>query len=237
AKPAEAKIAANDPAILNSALKILAKQGGTWANGVEIVFADTLAGDVASASYDGVARRLTIDIDSANTTAQTLVDAVNLEGTFSAELDLESDPSNDGSGVPGRTGSVAFLDGGTAEVLSGRDVNMAEVSSVFNSLQKLMDALSGEVDYVEAERAYALLEEDFDRINHIRAELGAQTRAVDVLTTRLEEETVLLRTTLSEEIDADLVEAVSNLTLQQTAYQASLQMIGQSFQLTLLNFL
>ena len=237
AKPAEAKIAANDPAILNSALKILAKQGGTWANGVEIVFADTLAGDVASASYDGVARRLTIDIDSVNTTAQTLVDAVNLEGTFSAELDLETDPSNDGSGVPGRTGSVAFLDGGTAEVLSGRDVNMAEVSSVFNSLQKLMDALSGEVDYVEAERAYALLEEDFDRINHIRAELGAQTRAVDVLTTRLEEETVLLRTTLSEEIDADLVEAVSNLTLQQTAYQASLQMIGQSFQLTLLNFL
>ena len=58
-----------------------------------------------------------------------------------------------------------------------------------------------------------------------------------MLTTRLEEETVLLRTTLSEEIDADLVEAVSKLTLQQTAYQASLQMIGQSFQLTLLNFL
>jgi flagellin-like hook-associated protein FlgL len=38
-------------------------------------------------------------------------------------------------------------------------------------------------------------------------------------------------------MDVDIVEAISNLTIQQTAYQASLQMIGQSFQLTLLNFL
>ncbi len=237
AQVATAGIQPHAPFDLNTAMNISARHGGTVWNGVEVVFADTLAGDVATASYDAVAKRLTVDLDLANTTTSRVVAAVNLEGTFTAELNLEIDPTNDGSGVLGLVGTVASLSGGTPEVLAGRDVNPKEVASVFNTLQKLINALSGELDLAEAERAFNLLDEDLERINQVQAELGAKNRAVEVLTTRLEDETVNLRTSLSSEMDVDIVEAISNLTIQQTAYQASLQMIGQSFQLTLLNFL
>lgn len=237
AQTATAGIHPPAPADINTALRVSAKQGGTAWNGVEIVFADTLAGNLATASYDAVNKRLTVDLDALNTTTDSIVNAINLEGTFSAALDRNADPSNDGTGVPGHTGTVATLSGGTPEVLKGSDVNPKEVASVFNSIQKLINALSGELDLNEAERVFQLLDEDLERINQVQAELGAKNRAVEVLTTRLEDETVNLRTSLSNEMDVDIVEAISNLTIQQTAYQASLQMIGQSFQLTLLNFL
>lgn len=237
AQVATAGIQPPAPSDINTALTISAKQGGTAWNEVEVVFADTLVGNVATASYDSVAKRLTVDLDLLNTTTSSIVDAINLEGTFTAALDTNADPTNDGTGIPGIDGTVASLSGGTPEVLAGRDVNPKEVASVFNTIQKLINVLGGDMDLEETERVFQLLDEDLERINQVQAELGAKNRAVEVLTTRLEDETVNLRTSLSNEVDVDIVEAISNLTLQQTAYQASLQMIGQSFQLTLLNFL
>ena len=225
------------PNNLNTSLRVSALRGGTQANGVEVIFADTLAGDVATASFDSTNRQLVVQLDASSTTASTIVGAIELEGTFAAALETELDPGNNGSGVVGLTGSVAVLKGGTPEILSGRDVNHKEVHSIFNSVQRMIDVFSTELDFREAERAFALFEQDFERITQALAEIGAKNRAVDVLATRLEDETINLRASLSLEVDVDLAEAISKLTFQQTAYQASLQMIGQSFQLTLLNFL
>jgi flagellin-like hook-associated protein FlgL len=48
---------------------------------------------------------------------------------------------------------------------------------------------------------------------------------------------VQLQSALSDEIDVDLVEAISNLTARQISLQASLQAMANVLQLSLLNFL
>tara|TARA_B100000809_G_C15110086_1_gene520249 strand:- start:1212 stop:1373 length:162 start_codon:yes stop_codon:yes gene_type:complete len=53
----------------------------------------------------------------------------------------------------------------------------------------------------------------------------------------LEDELIELQAALSEEIDVDLVEAISSLTARQAAFEASLRVIGQIFRLSLLDFL
>jgi flagellar hook-associated protein 3 FlgL len=82
-----------------------------------------------------------------------------------------------------------------------------------------------------------LLEEDLERVSFTRADIGAKSQSLDTLKVRLEDETVELRSTLSSEIDVDLVEAISNLTARQASYQASLQLMGKTFQLSLLDYL
>ncbi len=220
----------------NTALLVTANQAGTSLNGVTVEFEDTLVGNVANAVFDSINGRLVVSIDATQTTAATIATAIANEGTFFAQLDTSTDPTNDGSGVVGAVGVVATTQGGTAEVIGGTDVNPLEVHSTFNSLLRLMDALDG-FDLVEIERAIALIDEDLDRVNFTRAELGAAARGLDTLQIRLEDENVELNQALSNEIDVDLVDAISRLTTQQAAFQASLQMIGQTFQLTLLDFL
>jgi flagellin-like hook-associated protein FlgL len=58
-----------------------------------------------------------------------------------------------------------------------------------------------------------------------------------LLSVRLEDEKISLESTLSLEIDADFVDVVSQLTARQAAFEASLQLIGRTFQLTLLDYL
>ncbi len=58
-----------------------------------------------------------------------------------------------------------------------------------------------------------------------------------MLQTRQDSERINLEGALSLEIDVDFVEVVSELTARQTAYQASLQLAGRTFQLTLLDYL
>lgn len=78
-------------------------------NGVGIVFQDTLAGDVAVATFDPINQQLLVDIDSLQTTSATIAAAINLEATLTAVLDTSVDPTNDGSGLPGRVGLVGVL--------------------------------------------------------------------------------------------------------------------------------
>jgi flagellin-like hook-associated protein FlgL len=46
-----------------------------------------------------------------------------------------------------------------------------------------------------------------------------------------------LRTALSDEIDVDLIEAISNLTARQISLEASLRAMANVLELSLLNFL
>ena len=81
------------------------------------------------------------------------------------------------------------------------------------------------------------LDEDLTRLNFTRSQIGARDQQLDVLVQRLAEEDIELQRVLSDEIDVDLIEAISNLTARQTTIQASLQTIAQSFRLSLLDFL
>ena len=203
---------------------------------MQIEFADTLTGDVANASYDSNTKRLTINIDAAATTANTIRTAVATDGNFLVDLNTTVDATNDGSGIVGATGVVATTSGGTPEVLSGSDVNPVETKGVFNSLLRLNTAVA-DLDLIEIQRLAAQLEDDFNRVTFARAELGARQQSLDVLRIRIENEDVEAAKYAVTRIDVDLVEAISNLTAQQASLEASLQLMGRTFQLTLLDFI
>jgi len=86
-------------------------------------------------------------------------------------------------------------------------------------------------------RASDLLNDAFDNANFARGEVGARGQALDSLTAHLEDEQTELKSNLSDQIDVDFVQAISDLSARQAAYQASLQLSAQLQQLTLLNFL
>jgi flagellin-like hook-associated protein FlgL len=120
--------------------------------------------------------------------------------------------------------------------IAGIDRNYLENSSVFTTLIRLREALSsGRIEQME--RAISHIDEDLDRVLFARAEVGARSQGLEVTQRNLEDENVQLQAALSEEIDVDLVEAITNLTARQTALQASLQATANILQLSLLDFI
>jgi flagellar hook-associated protein 3 FlgL len=120
--------------------------------------------------------------------------------------------------------------------LTGSDPYPLEVAGAFNSLVRLHDALLNN-DVVQIGRAIELLDLDFERANFARAEIGSRGRSLETVQARLEDEEVQLRSNLSDEIDTDLADAISQLTARQAALEASLQLAAQTFRLSLLDFL
>ncbi|MCU0959827.1 MAG: flagellar hook-associated protein FlgL [Pirellulaceae bacterium] len=233
---ASAAVAFAPPQELNTALAFLAQHGGTRWNGVGVEFRDTLVGDVAVATFDAGANRLIIDMADGQTTANTVIAAVAAEGTLRAELDRSTDPTNDGSGViVAPLGMAATLAGGTPASLQGADANPIETRGVFNSLIRLQQAIA-EFDVTALERIVAMLDEDFDRLNFGRAELGAKGQSLDALAERNDDEQVELKALLSREVDVDMAEAASALLARQAAYEASLRAMASMFRLSLLDF-
>jgi flagellar hook-associated protein 3 FlgL len=122
------------------------------------------------------------------------------------------------------------------DLLTSTDPNPLDVAGVFNTLLRLQESLEN-FHRGDLERAVALLDEDFDRINFARGELGARNRTIDTIQAQLEDETVLLQSNLADEIETDLPAAISALASRQAALQASLQMSAQIFSVSLLDYL
>ena len=78
-------------------------------DGSKLIFADAgTSGDTASASYDAYGKVLTVYINPGETTCQSILDAINAEGTFTAKR-LVEDGGNDASGTVDDLGEVATL--------------------------------------------------------------------------------------------------------------------------------
>jgi flagellar hook-associated protein 3 FlgL len=92
-------------------------------------------------------------------------------------------------------------------------------------------------DHLAVQRSIELLDSANLQVNLARAELGARQQGLDVLEERLDDEIITLQDTLSQEIDADIPAAVSNLTARQAALEASLRTTAAISRLTLLDFL
>ncbi|MEX2172038.1 MAG: flagellar hook-associated protein FlgL [Pirellulales bacterium] len=120
--------------------------------------------------------------------------------------------------------------------LQSEDRRPIEVEGVFHTLIELRDALLAD-DVLAIGRATSRLDDDLTRANFARSDLGARLQSLDSLQVRLEDEEVELRRVLSQDLDVDLVEAISNFTARQYALQASLQTTAQVLQLSLLNYL
>jgi flagellin-like hook-associated protein FlgL len=124
----------------------------------------------------------------------------------------------------------------TTGTLQSEDRHTLETDSVFNTLLRLRTALENN-DVIAISSSLERLDDDISRVNFARAEIGSRLQNLDVITTRVEDESVQLQSALSTEIDVDLVEAISQLTARQYAFEASLRSAASLMQLSLLNFL
>ncbi|MCC7474635.1 MAG: hypothetical protein IT425_04525 [Pirellulales bacterium] len=161
------------------------------------------------------------------TTGDLIVSAV--EGSQAAEYlgfvaDGETQTSSNTTDVDGNY------------VLQSTDNNSFEVDSVFNTLIRLRQALQDN-DTEEIGRSVERLDTDISRVNFARSEIGSRMQSLEVVETKLEDENVQLREALSNDVDVDLVEAISNLTARQYALQASLQTAASLLRLSLLDFI
>src|SRR5258708_17874915 len=80
-------------------------------------------------------------------------------------------------------------------------------------------------------------EPSLDAINNSRSQLGARTNRLDALKQRQESVSVNLTELLSKVKDVDMVAAITNFSMAQTTYQASLKASPQTLQTSLLDFL
>ncbi len=209
---------------------------GAALNDTQILFNAVPGGPVAF-THDVPGQTLTIDYDPGVTTAQDIIDALALDplaATFSASLDPADGSTNTGNGVVTEQVSAPMVGG--QQSLVSEDVNPLETEGMFTALLKLKNALLNN-DTVEAERAIALLDEQVLQMNFARAELGARQQGLDILQNRLENETIDLKTALSNDFDADFAQVISDLTGRQIALEAALRSSGAILQMTLLDYL
>jgi flagellar hook-associated protein 3 FlgL len=183
-------------------------------------------GGLVTAQLNGVGNGIELVTNDPSTNAQFAVLKIN---GSQAAVDLGLIPMGQETSAP----PVVV---GATEVITGRDVHPAEAKGIFNALVRLRDALRTN-DVLQIGRSVELLDDAVLDLNFSRAELGARQQGLDVLQARLENEQINLEESLSKEIDVDFVEVVSELTSRQAAFQASLQLAGKTFQLTLLDYL
>jgi flagellin-like hook-associated protein FlgL len=92
-------------------------------------------------------------------------------------------------------------------------------------------------DQLGVQRAAGLLDSAADNVTFAHGAIGARSQTLNTLSAHLDDEHVQLKKSLSDEVDVDFVQTVSDLTARQAAYQASRQLSAQLQQQTLLNYL
>jgi flagellin-like hook-associated protein FlgL len=213
-----------------SDVQLVANAPGSLADGVTIRLVSAGAN---SATFDAANKVLTVGV-APGATVNDVFTVINTEGTFTASL-ASGATTTLGSAVTAN-GNIGVTDGGQSSVIATGDRNPREVEGVFNVLVRLADALDTN-DIQEVERLLAQLDTASENVTLARAEVGARQQGLDDLSLRLDVEEVDLKSVLSNEIEVDLTEAISNLVAKQAAYQASLQMTAASVRLTLLDYL
>jgi flagellar hook-associated protein 3 FlgL len=118
----------------------------------------------------------------------------------------------------------------------GNDVNLVQTGGVFTALLVLQRALLAN-DVQDIERGLELLNRGSEQVTFSRAELGARQQGLEVIQARQEDEQVELKAGLSQDLDVDYVDALSEFTARQIAYEASLRAAASIFQMTLLDYL
>jgi len=168
-----------------------------------------------------------IELFDGNTTGADTLSVTAAFGSHAA-IDLGLMPTGSTTATATTTAS--------GDTLTGKDTNPQEVSGIFNSLLRLQDALQN-FDPQKLSRAMGLLDQDSERLTLARGDVGARNQTLDTIQSQLQDETVELKSNLSDAIDTNMPEAISNLTARQAAMQASLQLAARVFQTSLLDYL
>jgi flagellar hook-associated protein 3 FlgL len=135
-------------------------------------------------------------------------------------------------GTSTSTGSIV----GPVDTIVGVDYVPRDAGGALDTLLRLQRAVR-DGDIIEIERLQVKLDDDFDRASRARGRVGVWTNNLQQLQGVTEDKVIQLQAQLSNEVDADLATVISDLTQRQTALEASMRIIGQTSQMTVLNFL
>jgi flagellar hook-associated protein 3 FlgL len=164
------------------------------------------------------------------------IELVDSSATVTVDLTIEAVEGSPAAQYLGFVPAGETQASSSSGVIQSEDRHTLEADSVFNTLLRLKTALENN-DEEEIGRSLERLDADMDRVNFARAELGARLQNLEFIDLRLQDENVQLQAALSQDIDVDLVQAISDLTARQYAFEASLRTTASLMQLTLLNFL
>ena len=125
---------------------------------------------------------------------------------------------------------------GSVDTIVGVDYVPRDAGGALDTLLRMHTAVrTGDIP--EIERLQKLLDIDLDRASRTRGRVGVWSQNLQQLKVASEDTVVQLKTQLSDEIDADLATVISDLNQRQVSLEASLRIIGQTSQLTVLDFL
>ena len=125
---------------------------------------------------------------------------------------------------------------GPVDTIIGADFNSRDAGGTLDTLLRLRKAVT-EGDIPEITRLQATLDIDLDRASRARGRVGVWSRNAQQLSEVAETRLIAMKSQLSDEIEADIATVVSDMSQRQLALEASMRLIGQTSQMTVLNFL
>lgn len=128
------------------------------------------------------------------------------------------------------TNLITVGPGYTEEITKG---NSPHLINVFSQLEKALENKSSD----EIQVSLGSLDGSFEQILSVTAEIGAKSNRLNLTTTKLEDQVVSLKELLSFNEDVSLPDAYMRLTMQETAYRASLSIGAKIIQPSLMDFL
>ncbi|WP_166830355.1 flagellar hook-associated protein FlgL [Thalassoroseus pseudoceratinae] len=195
-----------------------------------------------------------VEVDLAGTkTVQQVLDAINAvdpgvlvaslnavgngitltddDGVSTGPLIVEDNAVSSALGIAGQENGT-----NPAIPLIGTDQNPQEPPGVLGILVRLEEALRTG-DQRELNRLQPLFNDEADRFNALRGEVGADLKVLETVANRLADREVQIQSDLSQEFDADLTEIITQTNNIQIALDATLRIAAQTSQLTLLSYL
>lgn len=118
----------------------------------------------------------------------------------------------------------------TTDIVPG---DTPQMIAVFDQLINDLD--NDSTDGIES--AISRLDNHFNNINAVRAEIGVKTNRLDLTVNRISDDTLNLKSLLSKNEDADIADVIMNLKMQENVYKASLSGGARIIQPSLMDFL
>jgi flagellar hook-associated protein 3 len=192
---------------------------------------DQLAGAIGAAmttaSGNGVAYTVTYDADTKEFTIKNGSGSVDTKILWSSGTNAGTNPASD----------LGFDTASDTTIAAGSsDTGVSTQWGIFKTLIDLKGYLENN-DVAGIQQSMTALDADLDQVSSAVSGIGAKGVQLDTKNTILQNMQVSYQTRQSSLEDADMISAVSDVTLKQTAYQAALASSAKVMQVSLLDYL
>jgi flagellar hook-associated protein 3 FlgL len=138
--------------------------------------------------------------------------------------------------VPQGARSALGNNAGATATLAGTDYHGRAIGGLLDTIQRMVSAIEVS-NFAEIGRLQSVLDSNTAELDAERAQLGIETQTAQAVQQRVEDDQVRLQSGLSDNLDADFAQVVSDISLRQASLEASLRFVAQTARLSLLDFL